>query len=861
MDPDDSGVLIDDQDRSAAARAARIAATLLPTARRRQHPQPGGGAAASGVASAAAAAAPNGREQEQEEEEQEDTSSERAAWTAAEVLSARARGVPAALQAVASDCVAATNAAPLLALLAASRLAAALARLPPASGAFAGLGGAPALPVGAGAAAAAAADDDDGDDKPDDSEREMRAEYHRARRVGSTAGARRTADAHHALVAALLSALAALLPAALDDSAEDEEDEEEEEEDQEEDTQHQSAMVVDVTPGPEPSDPAEAERARRRRRAAARREARVRLAADALLACATYGATEASPASLFWRALPSIDEAGAGGAGGGAAAAVVAAAGDEDDSEQEEEEEEEEQEAEKVGGGGSSGNDEGQALSRRVFGRAAALFSPWSDAACAEASARVLRALAGAAQAAADRAVGEAEGPRAAAGAAAAAAAATSPPPPAQLLLLFGAALPSYLLPDLRDVLFAQARHRLSLERGDPRPYLGPGAFARAVGARRAAWLAQAAFSPPAASSSGCSAPAPSPAARAAEVGALEQSGAVLLPLALAAAEDPSPAVQRHGAAALLSLSLCAAASAAAAAPPPTPVLAASRLAAAQRDVLLNASRRLVVGCEPGFARVALPAAAALAVAALLPPLPLSPSSGSSFASAPPTGAPDAYPPGLSGALGLRLPQPRAEPLHALWRELLAEAERAGHRPPLRRAFLACACDPLLPATGAFAARHLARLAPLLMEWSALPGARCEASRAAALAALAAVARDCCCCNAAAAAPDHAGVLWRRALAAARDEDARAFALGGLSEGPTAAEGTSTRTARAVVALARALRDNSGGGAKAAAAAEEALAAWRVAAARGGGDRCEQGAALARVLELLEEAAGGEEKK
>jgi len=814
--------VIDDHDRSAAARAARIAATLLPpapTTRRR-----GAGAAADADGATAAS------------EDDPLTPSERAAWTAAEALSARVRGVPAALKAVADDVGADHKQKQQqqqqdpqhLALLAASRLAAALARLPPAAGAFAGLGGAPSLPLGAGAAAAAEEDDED-DDRLTESEREMRAEFRRQRGVGSTAGARRTAEAFRALAAALLQSLAALLPLALNDSAAEEE-EEEEGELEEQQHQQQRVVVMDMTPGPEPRDPAAAEAARSRRRAAARREARRRLAADALLACATYGATVSSPASLFWRALPSADEAGVVGQQAGAPV-------DEDASEQEEEED-----AGVAAAGGSrdsNDDDEGQALSRRVFKRAAGLFTPWSDAACAEASAAVLQVLAEAAQAAADRAVGGGSGENGR----------SQPgpsPPPGQLLLLFGAVLPSHLLPDLRDVLYAQARHRLSLERGDPRPYQGPGTFARAVGARRAAWLLQQAFSlpvPGAGAVASDAAPSSfSSSATREETNALEQSGTLVLPLSLAAAEDPSPSVQRHGAAALLSLSLCGGSAAVAGAA----TVAASRLASAQRDLLLDASRRLVIGCEPGFARVALPAAAALTVAALLPPI--------AGAAAVEQSSSAFYPPSRSAALHLRLPQPRAEPLHALWREMLAEAERAGHRPPLRRAFLACACDPLLPATGAFAARHLARLAPLLMEWSALPGDRCEASRAAALAALAALARDCGGAGGAgdAAAPDHAGVLWRRALAAARDEDARVFARGlGGSGAQAAADGT--RTGRAVVALARALRGSGGSGA----AAAEVLAAWRVASARGGCDRCEKGAVLARVLMLLEEAAGG----
>jgi hypothetical protein len=795
--PDPIGVAVDDRDRAPAARAARVAATLLPPP---PPPPPTSDADASAEAPATAA--------------------ERAAWTASEALSARSRGVPAALRAAADEITPATPPTdPAVALLAASRLAAALARLPPSAGAFAALGGAPALPVGVGGAMSAEGDDDD-DEHMAESEREMRGECARARAVGSTAGARKTAEAFRALSASALAALAALLPAALDeDTGGDEEDGEEDDDAPVNPSSSSSARIVDITPGPEPADPALAERKRRRRRAAARREARRRLVADALLACATYGATFSSPPALFWREIPAADET-AGGAG---------VAANEDSGEEEDE-----------GGNDNDGNDDddqGHALARRVFGRAPALFSPWSDHACAQESARVLVALGAAAEKAAERAVGGGGGGGQGGGAAT-----------QQLLLLFGAVLPSHLLPDLRDALYAQARHRRALDRGDPQPYSGPGAFERAVAARRAAWLVQAVFfSANAAAAAGHSESSSSPDSSSIE--ALEQSGALLLPLALAAAEDPSPAVQRHGAAALLALGLCAAGgggggrkdAAASAA-------AASRLAASRRDLLLDAARRLVIGCEPGFSRVALPAASAIACAALLlPPQTAKNNDLSSFS----------YPSSRSGALNMRLPPPRAEPLHGLMRELLAEAERAGHRPATRRALLGCFCDPLLPAMGAYAARHLARLAPLLMEWSALPGKMCEMSRAAALAALALIARDCCCrvggVGASSSSPDHAGVLWRRALAAARDEDVRSAAEGDGGGG----EGL-TRTGKAVVALARALVAADGKGdarQRQRGAASEALAAWRVASARAGGDRCFQGPVLRRVLGLLEEAA------
>ena len=157
------------------------------------------------------------------------------------------------------------------------------------------------------------------------------------------------------------------------------------------------------------------------------------------------------------------------------------------------------------------------------------------------------------------------------------------------------------------------------------------------------------------------------------------------------------------------------------------------------------------------------------------------------------------------------------------------------------------------------------------MEWLALPGGWCEASRAAALSALAAVARDCLAAagDVGSAAglpppPDHAGVLWRRALAAARDEDARGFA-GVVGSGSGGGERL-FRTGRAVVLLAEALarggRDDEGRGpeqsAAAKAAAAETLAAWRVASGRAGGDRCRQGPVVTRVLALLEEAAADE---
>lgn len=83
-----------------------------------------------------------------------------------------------------------------------------------------------------------------------------------------------------------------------------------------------------------------------------------------------------------------------------------------------------------------------------------------------------------------------------------------------------------------------------------------------------------------------------------------------LLPLVLAVSDDPSPAVQRYGHAALASLGWCGVAdpSAAAALQPFAPLL---------RDAM----RRLVVGCESSCWGTAMMAATALALVCGSPPL------------------------------------------------------------------------------------------------------------------------------------------------------------------------------------------------------------------------------------------------
>ncbi|GBF96650.1 hypothetical protein Rsub_09283 [Raphidocelis subcapitata] len=261
----------------------------------------------------------------------------------------------------------------------------------------------------------------------------------------------------------------------------------------------------------------------------------------------------------------------------------------------------------------------------------------------------------------------------------------------------FAAAVREWLLPRLREPLFAPHRHTQAQDRGSAEPYRGPGPFQRALAARQLAWAAQR-LAPP-------------------ELDA--PLAAALLPAVLAASDDASACVARLGAAALHHLASSAPA-------------AALRF---QRELLLGRAAKLVVGCEAGSWETSLPAAVAV-VRAIEPP-----------------------------------GEPRAEGYHRLTRELLSEAERAAHKPRQRLVFMAC-LGLLLPRLRLYAARHLGRLAPLLLEWLLSLDGR---SRLAALGCWGALLRACW-----PRAGAHGQVVWRHLLAAARgaDVDLPTFGVG-----------------------------------------------------------------------------------
>ncbi len=105
-------------------------------------------------------------------------------------------------------------------------------------------------------------------------------------------------------------------------------------------------------------------------------------------------------------------------------------------------------------------------------------------------------------------------------------------------------------------------------------PYRGPSIFERAIAARRLAWLTRQLPQP-----------------------LLSDSHATtLLPLLLAAADDPSPAVQRSGQLGLLHLAQ----------------VAQHGSLSWQRELLLDFCERMVAGCDEGVWDSALAAAAAL---------------------------------------------------------------------------------------------------------------------------------------------------------------------------------------------------------------------------------------------------------
>lgn len=107
----------------------------------------------------------------------------------------------------------------------------------------------------------------------------------------------------------------------------------------------------------------------------------------------------------------------------------------------------------------------------------------------------------------------------------------------------------------------------------------------------------------------------------------------------------------------------------------------------------------------------------------------------------------------------------RAAGTHALLSELLTEAERAGHKPALRRVFIACA-HRLARTLQLQLLRHFSRLLPLLLEWV---HAYDPPTRLAALACLRQVLQVCW----PRLAP-HAGLVWEHLIAAVGEMEAEA---------------------------------------------------------------------------------------
>lgn len=251
---------------------------------------------------------------------------------------------------------------------------------------------------------------------------------------------------------------------------------------------------------------------------------------------------------------------------------------------------------------GSSGLD---AFCDDVEQRALQLLSPWSDAGSQQQAQQLLQQLAQ-----------QAMTPAASAGTAADAAtgakgSSTEAPAAGAEQQLLACVLPQ-LLERLRDTLMAQHRHRQAQEAGgtgactsghlcapsaacvkralcaaaaaDRRcvllscppaagNYQGPATFARCLAARQLAWLTLSLPSP-----------------------LLDEQAGRLLPLLLAVTDDPSPCVQRYGHSALLWLA-CA---------------CQPGVLRWQRLLLLDTSRRLVVGCEASCWASAMPAATRL---------------------------------------------------------------------------------------------------------------------------------------------------------------------------------------------------------------------------------------------------------
>ncbi|KAG2430769.1 hypothetical protein HYH02_013608 [Chlamydomonas schloesseri] len=243
-----------------------------------------------------------------------------------------------------------------------------------------------------------------------------------------------------------------------------------------------------------------------------------------------------------------------------------------------------------------------------------------------------------------------------------------------ELVLGCGAAL-------MRDVIrpVVVQKHVQALEEGPIKPYSGPDTFARALAARRLAWLLMR-----------CRHPFCSEVLR------------LALPLLLAACDDPSPAVAAYGVAALHAVAVeCLAAD-----------------LQWQRDLLLDAARRLVTGCSEQLWPLACPAAVALTQR-------------------------------IEGK------DPRAPGYHALACTLLAEAERGAHVAARRLAFLPAAAS-LVACLGLTTCRYLSRLMPLLLEWL---HAHDVVTRVQALGALGAVVRATW-----PRIPAHAAALWRHLL-------------------------------------------------------------------------------------------------
>ncbi|KAG2425374.1 hypothetical protein HXX76_013788 [Chlamydomonas incerta] len=243
-----------------------------------------------------------------------------------------------------------------------------------------------------------------------------------------------------------------------------------------------------------------------------------------------------------------------------------------------------------------------------------------------------------------------------------------------ELLLGCGAAL-------MRDVIrpVVVQKHVQALEEGPIKPYSGPDTFTRALATRRLAWMLLR-----------CRHPFSSEALR------------LALPLLLAASDDPSPGVAAYGVAALHAVAVeCLAAD-----------------LQWQRDLLLDAARRLVTGCSEQLWPLACPAAVALTHR-------------------------------IEGK------DPRAPGYHALACTLLTEAERGAHVAARRLSFMPpAAC--LVTCMGLTACRYLSRLMPLLLEWL---HAHDDATRAQALALLGAVLRATW-----PRVPAHAATLWRHLL-------------------------------------------------------------------------------------------------